>query len=101
MNQLSKSSANTEIKAYFSEVLRLASNNEEFPVNLDEVYPLVYPRKDHAVRGLKSDFIEGEDFIIQNPDYQVFPKNEENKKTGRSTEAYYLSVPCLEYLIAK
>ncbi|KAA6343469.1 hypothetical protein EZS27_008835 [termite gut metagenome] len=36
MNQLSKSSANTEIKAYFSEVLRLASNNKEFPVNLDE-----------------------------------------------------------------
>ncbi|KAA6343470.1 hypothetical protein EZS27_008836 [termite gut metagenome] len=65
------------------------------------MYPLVYPRKDHAVRELKSDFIEGEDFIIQKPDYQVFPKNEENKKTGRPTEEYYLSVPCLEYFIAK
>jgi hypothetical protein len=101
MNQLSKSSANTEIKEYFSKVLELKQSGKEFPVNLNEVWMLVYPRKDHAVRELKSAFIESEDFITQKSDYQFFPKNEENSKMGRPTEEYYLSVPCLEYFIAK
>ena len=44
---LSKSSSNDEIKAYFLEVSRLSKSNEEFPVDLDDVWPLVYKRKDN------------------------------------------------------
>lgn len=104
--QLTKQSTAQEIKAYFEEVLRLSRDSEEFPVNLDEVWPLVYSRKDKAVRALQSN-----DLFMQNVDYQVLPQNGENSgvlaqnggkvPNGRPTEIYMLSVPCLEFFIAR
>ena len=104
--QLTKQSTAQEIKAYFEEVLKLSKNSKEFPVNLDDVWPLVYSRKDKAVRALQSN-----DLFLQNVDYQVFPKNGENSwvlaqnggkvRNGRPTEIYMLSVPCLEFFIAR
>lgn len=67
--QLTKQSTAQEIKAYFEEVLKLSKDSKEFPVNLDDVWPLVYSRKDKAVRALQSN-----DLFLQNVDYQVFPK---------------------------
>lgn len=81
--------------AYFNSICRLADEtNSEFPVNLDEVWPLVYPRKEHAVRDLMDNF-------IQDVDYQVFLKNGENPLGGRPTNIYNISISCLEYLIAR
>lgn len=110
--QLTKQSTDQEIKAYFEEVLRLSRDSEEFPVNLDEVWPLVYSRKDKAVRALQSN-----DLFMQGIDYQVFPQNGENsillpqngeqdgKRTkqwgGNNQVTYMLSVPCLEFFIAR
>lgn len=104
--QLTKQSTDQEIKAYFEEVLKLSKDSKEFPVNLDDVWPLVYSRKDKAVRALQSN-----DFFLQNVDYQVFPQNGENSgvlaqnggkvPNGRPTEIYMLSVPCLEFFIAR
>lgn len=91
MTQLSKTSSSEEIKKYFNAILKLQSASEEFPVNLDEVWPLVYERKDSAVDSLKRDF-------IQNVDYQVFRQNPEK---GRPSESYYISVSCLEFFIAR
>lgn len=91
MKQLSKTSSSEEIKKYFNAILKLQSASEEFPVNLDEVWPLVYERKDSAVDSLKRDF-------IQNVDYQVFRQNPEK---GRPSESYYISVSCLEFFIAR
>jgi hypothetical protein len=91
---LLKTSTENEIKTYFRNVLELKQSGTEFPVNLDEVWMLVYPRKDHAVRELKENF-------IQDVDYQVFPKIGENPLGGRPTENYNLSVSCLEYFIAR
>lgn len=89
-------------------------------MNLDEVWPLVYSRRDKAVRALRS----GEIFM-EGIDYQVFPQNGEKSDTfshfggkvqddnkdekskggfsvmGRPQNTYMLSVPCLEYLIAR
>ena len=58
---LSKESSESEIKAYFNAVLKLSQSDDEFPVNLDEVWPLVYSEKGKAVRVLTSNeqFIEG------------------------------------------
>ena len=39
MIQLTKQSSDSEIKAYFIQVLNLSRSKEEFPVNLDEVWP--------------------------------------------------------------
>lgn len=49
---LSKESSESEIKAYFNAVLKLSQSDDEFPVNLDEVWPLVYSEKGKAVRAL-------------------------------------------------
>ena len=104
--QLTKQSTAQEIKAYFEEVLRISRDSEEFPVNLDEVWPLVYSRKDKAVRALQSN-----DLFMQNVDYQVLPQNGKNPDSftqgcgkpqgGRPTNIYMLSVPCLEFFIAR
>lgn len=74
---LSKESSESEIKRYFNAILELSKSDNEFPINLDEVWMLVYPRKDHAVRELvdSSQFIEG-------VDYQVFLKNGETLKVA-------------------
>ena len=93
---LSKESSESEIKRYFNAVLELSKSDNEFPINLDEVWMLVYPRKDHAVRELiyGSQFIEG-------VDYQVFPIFGGNPKGGRPTNEYKLTVSCMEFFIAR
>lgn len=95
---LSKESSESEIKRYFNAVLKLSQADNEFPINLDEVWPLVFPRKDHAVRSLKEDFIEG-------IDYQTLPKNGEqnveNGWGGNNRIDYFLTVPCMEFFIAR
>ena len=91
---LSKESSNNELKCYFEAVLKLSQSDNEFPINLNDVWMLAYPRKDHAVRSLKENFIDDIDF-------QVIPKNGDNPKGGRPTNEYYLSTSCLEYFIAR
>ena len=91
---LSKESSESEIKTYFNAVLELSKSENEYPINLDDVWAIAYPRKDHCVRALKQNF-------IQDVDFQIIPKSGENSKAGRPTEDYYISVSCLEYLIAR
>lgn len=91
---LSKESSESEIKAYFNAVLKLSQSDDEFPVNLDEVWMLVYGQKSDAVSALKLDFIE-------NVDYQVLRKNPQNPNGGRPTNEYKLTVSCMEFFIAR
>lgn len=104
--QLTKQSTAQDIKAYFEEVLKLSKDSKEFPVNLDEVWPLVFGRKEEAVRALKNDRL-----FVEDIDYQVLRRNAENPDSftqrcgkpqgGRPTNIYMLSVPCLEFFIAR
>jgi len=87
-------SAPEQIKCYFLKVFEFKYSGEEYPVNLDDVWPLAYGRKEEAVRTLKRDFIES-------VDYQFLRKNAENPNRGRPVDSYYLSVECMEYFIAK
>ncbi|MFR9543170.1 MAG: hypothetical protein SNH27_14085 [Rikenellaceae bacterium] len=96
MQTLMTTSNSNEIKSYFTAILKLTKENNEFPVDLDDVWSLVYSRKDKAVRAL----IQGEEYM-QNLDYQVLPQNGGNLLGGRPTEKYYLSVQCLEFFIAR
>lgn len=92
---LTKESTSNEIKSYFSAILELSKSDNEFPINLDEVWMLVYTRKSDAVEALQnSSFIEG-------VDYQVLRKNPQNPNGGRPTVDYYLTVSCLEFFIAR
>lgn len=93
---LSKESSNNELKCYFEAVLKLSQSDNEFPINLDQVWMLAYSAKEKAVRALTSSelFVEGIDF-------KVLAQNGENPKGGRPRQNYYLSVSCLEYFIAR
>lgn len=103
--QLTKQSTAQEIKAYFEEVLKLSKDSKEFPVNLDEVWPLVYAEKGKAVRALKSNelFVEGIDFILlaQNGKQEGNNGKQVNSWGGNNQVTYMLSVPCLEFFIAR
>lgn len=103
--QLTKQSTAQEIKAYFEEVLKLSKDSKEFPVNLDEVWPLVYAEKGKAVRALKSNelFVEGIDFILlaQNGKQDGNNGKQVNSWGGNNQVTYMLSVPCLEFFIAR
>ena len=103
--QLTKQSNAQEIKAYFEEVLKLSKDSEEFPVNLEEVWPLVYADKGKAVRALKSNelFVEGIDFILlaQNGKQEGNNGKQVNSWGGNNQVTYMLSVPCLEFFIAR
>ena len=91
---LSKDSTEEQIRAYFEGILKLYQSDEDFPVDLDDVWPLVYVRKDVAVSVLKKKFVEG-------IDYQVFQQKMENLEGGRPSQEYHLTTSCLEYFIAR
>lgn len=96
---LTKESGEDEIKRYFSAILELSKSDNEFPVDFDEVWSLVYTRRDAALRALRDNFIEGVDF-------QPFHRNVERLENGRFVKGnlladYHLSLSCLEYFIAR
>ena len=122
MIQLTKQSSDSEIKAYFIQVLNLSRSKEEFPVNLDEVWPLVFNFRADAVRALAKNnlFVKGIDYQVfsknaENSDVLFHSKNKSNEATsdnaktdkdgrnlgGRPQNTYMLSVPCLEFFIAR
>lgn len=100
MKQLTKQSSEAEIKAYFCAVLNLSESDEEFPVNLDDVWPLVFGRKQEAVRALKNG-----NYFFEGIDYQPLRKDAQRSDNGQFNGAdkvtYMLSVPCLEFFIAR
>lgn len=80
MKQLTKESSQEELRAYFALVLDYAKTQDEFPVDLDDVWPLAYTQKGHAVRDLKElgIFFEGEDYISGKDKEPIFTENREN-----------------------
>lgn len=113
--QLTKQSSDSEIKAYFIQVLNLSRSKEEFPVNLDEVWPLVFKFRSDAVRALTRSnlFVKDIDYQVLSTNAQksgVFPQNGEKSDDmqadgksvmGRPQNTYMLSVSCLEFFIAR
>lgn len=95
--QLTKSSSESDLKRYFTAVLELSHNDNKFPINLDEVWPLVYSEKGKAVRALKNNFYEGEDYhLSQNG--KVIPSS---AILNGIEVSYFLSLSCMEYFIAR
>lgn len=94
---LSKESSNNELKCYFEAVLKLSQSDNEFPINLNDVWMLAYSEKGKAVRALKKDFIEGLDYHLAQNGKVI--KTDEIK--NGITANYLLSTSCLEYFIAR
>lgn len=94
---LQKDSAPEQVKTYFSKILQLKRSGKEFPIDLDDVFNLVYNRRDAALRELRKNFIEGDDFNLLQNEKVV---NSTNLQNGIKIDAE-LSSQCLEYFIAR
>lgn len=89
---LTLQSSNEELKAYFEAVCKIVDSNcDEFPINLDEVWPLCYARRDYATDALKKDFIEDVDYSITSVKTEV----------GSTRYEYRLTTSCFEFFIAR
>lgn len=84
------------IRSYYEKVLNLSKLGDKFPVNLDDVWPLVYSAKEKAVRALVSS-----DQFMQGIDYEILATNGENTTVGRPVNVYMISISCMEYFIAR
>lgn len=95
---LSKESSESEIKAYFNAVLKLSQSDNAFPINLDEVWMLVYSSRSKSVRALKDNFIENEDYL---PVSQNGQRSDGGRFSNGNQTDYFLSLSCMEFFIAR
>lgn len=106
---LTKESSENDIRRYFEGVLQLSKSSEEFPVNLDEVWPLVYGTKGNAIVALKKSFVKDIDYKViginsnnhETVDNQSLMISHKRSNGGQNKEDYYLTTSCLEYFIAR
>lgn len=92
---LTADSSEEQLKAYFNGLLNIArTQTNDFPVNLEDVWRLVYSRKDKAVSTLKRMF-------IQDVDYQLIPQKVEQVSGAKHVDNYFLSLSCLEFFVAR
>ena len=94
---LSKESSAEDIKRYFEAVLKLSQSDDKFPINLDDVWMLVYTKRDKATEALKENFFEGEDFYLTQMGKVIQSSEIQN---GIKVE-YKLTTSCMEYFIAR
>lgn len=88
-----------QIRDYFALVIEAEQSGEPFPVDLDDVYLLAYGRKADAKRALvlSTELFADVDYHIRNAADVV----KRAQGGGSQPEKIYLSVGCLEYLIAR
>lgn len=97
---LNKESDELTIRNYFLSVHELlkAKGSNAICINLDDVWPLVYDRKDHAIRQLRSaDYYEGVDFQASQNGKVV----NINNLTNGIPVVIWITVPTLETLVAR
>lgn len=95
---LDKGCGEKQLRDYFNGLLVLYKSGDKFPIDLDDVWMLVYSEKSKAVRALKKAFMEGDDYVPLAPNGER-TGGKFNSETMKVT--YKLSVPCFEYFIAK
>ena len=99
---LHKSSAPEQVKTYFEKVFELKQSGNKFPVDFDEVWPLVYSAKNKAVNELTETTDEfGNLRYFKDVDYQALDQMVKAGPGLSKKTKYYLSVPCLEWFIAR
>jgi hypothetical protein len=89
------------LREYFVKIMELNGKGDRFPVDLDDVWPLIYGRKKEAVRALRETGVENVDFQLLRRNAEQNPLNINGVPGGHNRADYYISVPCLEWLIAR
>lgn len=81
-----------DLITYFQAVFERNRSGEQFPYDLEELIPTVFTDKARAVDALKTNFMEGIDFIRST-----------DRSSGNQNPkiTYKLSPPCFEYMVAR
>lgn len=82
---------------YFNKVAQMQQSGIQFPVDLDEVFPIAYSQKGKAMEVLKNEFIEGEDFNLSQKG-KVVSFNELQNGVKITVK---ISISAMEYLIVR
>lgn len=93
---LSKTSDSAQLKQYFTGILKMSQSGQEFPINLDDVWPLCYENRNKAVEWLRANF-------IQTVDYETIARKRKASNAAGYVMAkdYMLTVSCMEYFVAR
>lgn len=88
---LSNETSAEMLKTYFRNIQRMEESGEQFPVNLDEVWPLVYKRKGEAARSLRMDklFIEGIDYVLKDESGAIITSADNNLSKDYSSKEVF------------
>lgn len=103
-NEIIRLDANNseQLKKYFESVFRLSKSGEEFPVDLEDVFPLVYANKKHAVNELRNTKNEDGSFrYMEGVDYQSIPHLVKAGHTTSKKIIYKLTTSCMEWFVAR
>lgn len=101
-NALLRASNESLLREYFLKVRELVESGELYPVDFDEVWPLVYSFKHKAVEALKKDLYPVLDYVSKRADIQRFTQKGEISKGGDlRSESYKLTVFALEWFVAR
>lgn len=86
-----------QMRQYFQTIYKLQRSGNHYPVDLDDVWPLAYTRKQKALEVLEREFVEGEEYNLTQKGKVVKFSELQNgvKITAKLTTA------ALEYLIAR
>lgn len=91
-----------ELKKYFEAVFKLSKSGEEFPIDLEEVWPLVYSSKTKAVNELKNAKNEdGTPRYMEGVDFQSLNQKVQAGHTFSVKRNYKLTLSCMEWFIAR
>ena len=91
MYQLTKETSQDALRNYFAGVIALSKSKDPFPVDLDDVWPLLYTTKGNAVRELKKNRKEGFDYVVKDENF-IFNKSVQNKSESGNEEVLNKSV---------
>lgn len=82
------------LEEYFSNVVKLSYTNseDEFVVDIDDVWPLGYRRRQECVRALNNNFMEGVDYKVV---------EEKKDAAGRPFQHLMITLKCMEFLVAR
>lgn len=80
-------------KTYFTKLFRLEKSGQQYPVDLDETWPLIYNSKQAANRYLIRNYLENVDYILVS---QV-SKQKSQGSGGHNIKKFMLTIPCMEY----
>jgi len=82
---------------YFERLFNLEKSGKEFPVNLEDVWPVCYSSKNKAIKSLRTNFIEGVDFNLTQKGKVVHTNDLRN---GIRVDCE-VTVNCLEWFVAR